>query len=168
MLARLVLSLAGIGLLAAPTVVSPQPQLLWNVTPSMPVGLYWLDHRRPSRRNAIVAIRVPDRFAGLFAARGYLPPGVPLLKRIAALPGQTVCRRGLMITVDGRAMATALTHDRLGRPLPRWHGCRTLRREEMFVLSRTVRDSLDSRYFGVLPGAALVGVATPLWTQAVR
>jgi len=45
-----------------------------------------------------------------------LPIGVPMLKRVAALPGQTVCRDGRMITVDGTDLAETLDRDRRGRP----------------------------------------------------
>jgi type IV secretory pathway protease TraF len=56
----------------------------------------------------------------------YLPRGVPLLKPILALDGQTVCRVGPLITIDGREMGIARDKDRSGRPLPSWQGCRVI------------------------------------------
>ena len=45
----------------------------------------------------------------------YLPKGIPLLKHIAALPGQTVCRTGDTISIDGITVgvqrATGITWD---------------------------------------------------------
>ena len=35
----------------------------------------------------------------------------------------------------------------------------------MFLLNSRVRDSLDGRYFGPLPAAAIIGRATPLYTD---
>ena len=67
-----------------------------------------------------VAIEPPAAIQRLLAERGYLPAGVPLLKRVAAVPGQRVCRTGLAITVDGVPMGDALDRDRRGRPLPVW------------------------------------------------
>src|SRR3546814_10608346 len=76
---------------------------------------------------------------------------VPLMKHVAALPGQRVCRNGTAITVDGIAMGDALDHDRRGRPLPIWTGCRLVADGELFLMNWQVRDSLDGRYFGPLP-----------------
>ena len=39
--------------------------------------------------------------------RHYLPKGAPMLKRVLALPGQTVCRADRTITVDGITMDDA-------------------------------------------------------------
>src|SRR6516225_9881250 len=50
--------------------------------------------------NLVVAMP-PDPLATFLAERGYLPLGVPLIKRILALPGQSVCRNELAIIVDG-------------------------------------------------------------------
>ena len=64
--------------------------------------------------------RPPEALASFLDERRYLPKGVPMLKRILALPGQTVCRSDRTITVDGIAMGEALDHDRSGRALPIW------------------------------------------------
>jgi conjugative transfer signal peptidase TraF len=113
----------------------------------------------------LVVIRPPEPLASFLADRGYLPKGVPLLKRVLALPGQTVCRTDRTITVDGIVMGEALERDRRGRTLPRWRGCRTVPADEVFLMNWRSQDSLDGRYFGTLPGAAIVGRAEPLWTD---
>ena len=66
----------------------------------------------------LVVVRPPEALASFLDERRYLPKGVPMLKRILALPGQTVCRSDRTITVDGIAMGEALDHDRSGRALP--------------------------------------------------
>lgn len=68
------------------------------------------------------------------------------MKRIAALPGQTVCRIGRNVSVDTIAMGEALARDRRGRELPVWQGCRTLGAGEIFLMNWDVQDSLDGRY----------------------
>ena len=90
---------------------------------------------------------------------------VPLMKRIAALPGQTVCRIGRNVSVDTIAMGEALARDRRGRELPVWQGCRTLRASEIFLMNWDVQDSLDGRYFGPIPKNSVIGRALPLWTD---
>ena len=86
-----------------------------------------------------------------------------MLKHVAALGGQIVCRKGLVVTVDGDAVAVAQERDRRGRPLPVWQGCHVLSGDEFFPLN-AAPDSLDGRYFGPLPRSAIVGKATLLWT----
>ena len=90
---------------------------------------------------------------------------MPLLKRVAAVPGQRVCRTGLAITIDGVPMGDALDRDRRGRQLPVWQGCRSVAAGELFLMNWQVRDSLDGRYFGPLPASAVIGRATPLYTD---
>jgi conjugative transfer signal peptidase TraF len=131
----------------------------------VPVGLYRID---PSNRLAItdlVAVRAPEPLAGFLAERGYLPRSVPLLKRVAALPGQTVCRVEVAVTVDGIAMGEALARDRFGRTLPVWQGCRVVAPDELFLMNFDVRDSFDGRYFGPVARAAVIGRAIPLYTE---
>jgi type IV secretory pathway protease TraF len=83
----------------------------------------------------------------------------------ALRPGQTVCRAGDTVTVDHAEVGTARDRDHLGRPLPRWSGCRVLGAREVFLMNPTVPDSLDGRYFGPLPVTSIVARAVPLWTD---
>jgi type IV secretory pathway protease TraF len=89
-----------------------------------------------------------------------------MLKRIAGLPGQTVCRTGLSITVDEIEIGLARERDGRNRPLPAWRGCRLLSGEEIFVMNWQSEDSFDGRYFGPLPSSAIIGKALPVWTSA--
>jgi type IV secretory pathway protease TraF len=66
-----------------------------------------------------------------------------------------------LITVDGFAVGTAREHDRHGRPLPDWQGCRAIENDTVFLMNRSEPASLDGRYFGALPVASIVGRATP-------
>jgi type IV secretory pathway protease TraF len=111
----------------------------------------------------VVAIP-PEKLAIVLAEGGYLPRGVPLIKRVLALPGQLICRQELKITVDGIEMDSARERDRRGRLLPAWQGCRALHEGEVFLMNWDEPASLDSRYFGPLPLTAIVGRAMPLWT----
>lgn len=138
--------------------------LLWNASASVPRGLYWLSAAKPLHLGELVAATPPSILAEFLARRRYLPLGVPLLKHVAALSGQTVCRIHDKITVDGTVVARALDRDRRGRALPVWQGCRTLLPGEVFLLNASVPDSLDGRYFRVLPATAITARAHPLWT----
>ena len=143
----------------------PAPKLLWNASASVPIGLYAVRRALPLYVGELVVVSPPEPLAQFFAARRYLPLGVPLVKHVLALPGQTVCRIGRAITVDGIAMGDALEHDRLGRVLPDWQGCRVLVSGEVFLMNTVPPDSLDGRYFGPLPLTSIVGRADPIWTR---
>jgi type IV secretory pathway protease TraF len=125
----------------------------------------------PAARPAVgtlLLVRPPAALARFLGARDYVPPTVPLLKRIAAVAPQTVCRRGLTILIDDHAVARAFRRDRLDRPLPEWRGCRRLRRGEIFLLNADAPYSLDSRYFGPLPAPSVIGRASPLWVEGMQ
>ena len=58
------------------------PQYVWNLTPSVPEGLYAVEPARYLRITMLVVVRPPQPLASLLDDGGYLPPGVPLLKRM--------------------------------------------------------------------------------------
>jgi conjugative transfer signal peptidase TraF len=113
----------------------------------------------------LVAIQPPDLLAAYLDLNGYLPIGVPMLKRVLALQGQKVCRNHLTIAVDGVEVGQAQERDGKGRPLPAWNGCRVIAHGDIFVMNWQSNDSLDSRYFGPLPASAVIGRAVPVWTN---
>ncbi len=166
MRARLATSLMTLGVVALllSTEGARTPRFIWNASGSAPIGLYRL---RPAGRLAVsqlVAVEPPGSLATFLADRRYLPRGIPLLKRVLALPGQTVCRDQLAVTVDKIEMGAAREHDRSGRPLPIWQGCRVIADGEVFLMNWRSADSFDGRYFGALPTSAIIGTAEPLWT----
>ncbi|WP_200410612.1 S26 family signal peptidase [Komagataeibacter oboediens] len=144
------------------------PRLLWNSTASVPVGLYRLRTDSSLHVGDLAALHLPDRLALLLSQRGYLPLGVPLLKPVAALPGQAVCRTNRSITIDGKSVGDAMTSDHRGRPLPVWQGCRRLEHDEVFVMNEAEPHSLDGRYFGPLPASTVMGRAIPIWVTPPR
>lgn len=138
---------------------------VWNATASVPTGLYAIRSKASLHVGERVALEPPPELRRFLATRGYLPTTVPLIKRIAAVRGQRVCRFAHGVTVDGFYVGAAHSRDRLGRPLPVWAGCQTLRGGEIFVMNPAAPDSFDGRYFGVLHMADVIGRATPVWTD---
>jgi conjugative transfer signal peptidase TraF len=141
----------------------PSPRLIWNASASVPIGLYRIRPAEPLHIGELVAAIPPEPLASYLAERGYLPEGVPLLKYVRALAGQTVCRTGDRITVDGTAAGRALASDWRGRNLPLWHGCQALSAGTVFLMNEQSTHSLDGRYFGPIATTAIVGRAVPLW-----
>lgn len=139
--------------------------LVWNASPSIPTGLYAIRGRASLHVGERVAIEPPPALRRLLRERGYLPDRLPLLKRVAAVSGQRVCRFAHGVTIDGELVGIARGRDRAGRPLPAWHGCRKLHSREIFVMNPAAPDSFDGRYFGLLKLDAVIGRAMPVWTD---
>ena len=108
-------------------------------------------------------MRLPAPIAEFTDRRAYLSRTMRLLKPVAAVAGDRVCRRAQYVYVRGAFAALALREDAAGRQLPTWQGCRTLLQGEVFLLARP-RDSFDGRYFGPLSDRHVMGRAHPLWT----
>jgi len=161
-------AVAAIGcLLAVRPGFRPAPRLLFNTTASAPLGFYRLTPGRFAK-GQLAAVAPPQGLANWMARRGYLPANVPLLKEVAAVGGQRVCRGGDVLSIDGAPVARILPHDRQGRALPAYQGCRRLNSDEVFLLNRHAPSSLDGRYFGPLPARHVIGGARPLWTWEAR
>ncbi len=128
-----------------------------NVSPSVPYGLYalrpvpaHLDH------GMLVVLPVPRR------VRAWWSSWVPLLKRVTGLAGDRVCHQDHILYVNGADFGPVLQTAH-GRPLPQLQGCLVVQAGEVFLAS-PIAHSLDSRYFGPVPLAAIRSVAVPLVT----
>ena len=140
-------------------------RFVWNVSASVPIGLYRIEPVDRLENTDLVAIMPDKPLADFMVKRGYIGRDVPMLKHVAALPGQEVCRTDRTITVDAVPFGDALDRDRLGRELPVWQGCQRIADDELFLMNLSVRDSLDGRYFGPIAARAVIGKATPLYTD---
>ena len=90
-----------------------------------------------------------------------------LVKRVIALPGQTIYSSGNSIYVNGRLLAEPyLPHyDPLGPPIPdasRQHPFR-VPSGEFYVLGDNRADSCDSRYWGAIKGVSIIGKVVLVW-----
>jgi conjugative transfer signal peptidase TraF len=165
MTARAALIVLAAGVLISTVGPKPLPHYIWNLTPSVPRGLYAIRPPGYLRVSLLVVAWPPEPLATVLDRGDYLPRGVPLLKRIFALSGQTVCRAGTQISVDHIVVSPAREHDGRGRLLPSWQGCRVIAADEVFLMNWDEPDSLDGRYFGPLPKSSVVARAIPLWTD---
>jgi len=95
------------------------------------------------------------------------PEGSDLVKRVIALPGQTIYSIGNSIYVDGRRLPEPYLprFDPLGRPIPS-----ATRQDpfhvpagEFYVLGDDRQISCDSRYWGPVKGTSIVGKVVLLW-----
>lgn len=144
-----------------------------NVTPSYPLGLWRIV---PLHRDVAVGDLIficPPRSADFDLARrrGYLRSGLcpgwfsPLIKTVVAVSGQRV-EVATAVTVDGTRLAHSDVRrtDAEGRPLPVFAGG-VVPSGQVFLHSNSA-GSYDSRYFGPIPAAGLLGLAEPVLTLA--
>lgn len=146
----------------ATSAISPPKLLLWNASASMPRGLYRVFPGSKISRNDCVVAWLDEPFRRLAAVRRYLPLGVPLVKRVAAVPGDRICARAATIRIDGRVMGLKKRVDAEGRRLPAWTGCEDLQIGEYLLLGEDPW-SFDGRYFGPTRRRQITGRAVLLW-----
>lgn len=159
---------SALALIAMPAFMDLPTRLVWNVSASVPTGLYAVRNDDRLRPGVLAAVMPPEPLASWLVHGGYLGRGAPLLKRVEALPGQRVCRMGNRITVDGQLRAVARETDRVGRPLPGWSGCSVIADGQLFLLNADHPGSLDGRYFGPLPRTSVLGRAVPIFVDEAR
>lgn len=137
----------------------PRPRrdlLLFNHTPSVPIGFYLRTDAALSE-GAYVTVRAADVAPALAHARGFEDPRDRFIKRVAATRGDHVCVVGTEVLVNRVSAARRLTHDRRGSPLLAWEGCRILGDNEVLLLGDTP-DSFDGRYWGPVHTSQVEGV----------
>jgi len=150
-------SLLGLAALAGVAVSNAAPTILINGSPSEPVGVYVRTSLAPERGRIIAFAAPPAAFGYLDVASPNLRR-IPLLKAIAGTPGDRVCTDGGRLVINGADRGPILWSDRQGRGLPHWLGCRRLGPGEVFVFSDRVPNSFDSRYYGPVSVARILGV----------
>jgi hypothetical protein len=65
----------------------------------------------------LVLALLPEAAARFAAERHYLPPSVPVVKRVAALASDFVCADSGIVVIDNRVAADTLLIDRDGSPI---------------------------------------------------
>lgn len=161
----LALGCAAVALIGLSAVIRANPVLVWNASASVPVGFYAVQSLDTPIVGELVVLEPPSPLGDWLLENGYLGADVPLIKHVAALPGQRVCRIGVIVTINGTTVATAKWRDRFDRPLPIWQGCQTLTNDQIFFLNPDTEASLDGRYFGPLSVDTILGRAVPIWTR---
>jgi len=158
------LSCGSIAAILLAGVVQVAPILVWNASASAPIGLYLIENC-PLEIGDYALIAPDGTLEKFIAGRGYLPENIPLLKRVAALPGDEICREGEAIFINETYVAEARIFDSFGRELPKWNGCFTLQSDESFLLNDHEK-SLDGRYFGATKADDVIGVARPVLVRS--
>jgi len=155
--ATVLLAAVSVIALAAVSMFPQKAFLVWNRTPSAPMGLYIISGGA-LETGAWAVVSGKAASATWIAKRRYLRSGWPIIKRVAAVSGDEICRDGETVSINNIPVAKALNTDGDARELPRWQGCFTLGADEVFLLNDHPR-SLDGRYFGATKRHEIIGVA---------
>jgi conjugative transfer signal peptidase TraF len=151
-----VVSAAALAALAALALPAAEDRLLYNRTPSVPVGFY-LRTDEPIQRGSFVTVRAADVAPQAAEARNFNGPRNRFIKRVVALAGDHVCARGDELTLNGGPRYERRAYDSTGAALPAWEACRTLGPDELLLLGDTA-DSFDGRYWGPIDVQTIEGV----------
>ncbi|HVT59504.1 MAG TPA: conjugative transfer signal peptidase TraF [Thermoanaerobaculia bacterium] len=144
-----------------------------NTSPSLPRGLYRLEHSAGTLHPGVLVLACPPpAVARLARARGYLPAGrcpggvQPLGKLVLAAAGDLVdlAPGGLRLNGEPLPATASRVLDSRSRRLPRYPSGRyRVAAGELWLIAPHPR-SLDSRTFGPVAEAQVLGVLTPLAT----
>jgi conjugative transfer signal peptidase TraF len=165
--------------ITAGTAWAHQAGFILNTTPSVPMGLWLVQPTNQKiQRGSMISICPVDKpIFRLARSRGYIPAGpcsgryTPLLKRVAAMPGDMVTITQSGIGVNGQSLPNSRSkfRDGAGRPLPVLSsGKYPVAPGTLWLISTHNASSFDSRYFGPLPVANVQGLARPIWVGGTR
>lgn len=135
-------------------------KVIYNPSPSAPVGFYFIDQNPTPEVGDYILIALPNVVKEMAIERRYVGPDISLLKKVFATSGDHICSKKGQVYVNHHPVTKVKTHDPSGRKLPTWNGCRVLKQGEYFLLSLYSDYSFDSRYFGPVMQNQIIGVAT--------
>jgi type IV secretory pathway protease TraF len=134
-----------------------KPPVILNETPSMAKGAYMrVDDVAKLKRGDIIAMPMNGQSRDYLVKKLGYPEDTMLIKRVAGISGDVVCRQQAAVTIGNKAVV-AVRMDKHGNSLPAWGGCRALLPNEVFLLGDHA-SSFDSRYFGPVAKDELVGI----------
>ena len=140
-------------------------ELVFNDSPSVPRGLYWIRlGAEPRERGEYVVFLPPDTAATLIYGREWLPRSMPLLKPVGGVEGDSYCVTGERFIVNDIDAGPVYFVDARGLPLPQIRGCRRVGHREFLPVSTYLDRSFDGRYMGAVSMSNVLGSGHPLLT----
>ena len=144
---------------------------LWNITDSMPRGLYLISPQKHFHRGDIVGVCLSLPLQQFGVSRGYLLSqsrcglSEVLVKKIIAIPGDTVVLKNDVLTVNGYTYPYSTlsrdTKNRLLISVPRGAYANT---KGYWVVGTHDKKSWDSRYWGAVSASQLIFKLRPILT----
>lgn len=154
------------GIVLIPTVLMlssflRHPVLIWNVTSSLPTGVYYVEGAYDY--GDIVAFDIPEHFKPLVQERQWIRTDAYLLKRVVGMEGDIICIVHNRIYLNGKHFGETRKTDSKGRVMPQLNGCQSVREGHLWLMLADNPLSLDSRYFGQVDQQTVHGKASLLF-----
>lgn len=163
------------GSLFLTTILLAQPYLVLNVTPSIQTGLYFRSEPFPLSRGDVVSFCLRPSGARYADSLGYVSRDttgrayapecpsdlVPVAKRVAGLPGDTIFVGLGQVRLPREHDPPPPRCDSEGRPIPIEYGMHRLRKDEYWLRSEH-HMGFDSRVFGPVHKSQIASELTPL------
>ena len=143
----------------------------------MPLGFYQRIDTSKIKQGDLVSVCLPKQIAAIALQRGYLRSGscpsqvIPVLKQVIAIPGDTVTLTDSNIIVNGfKYLAPFMPMDHNKQPLQKFIPNGIYRSSGGYWIygANDAVNSWDSRYYGAVNRAAIIGVYKPLLTFKIR
>lgn len=128
----------------------------------MPHGFYLVLPELNVQRGDLVVFYLPRAVMRQMRGRNWLSHVQLLIKKVAAVEGDSVCNREGKLTINDSFVAIAQKEDGEGRAIPTFRGCFQVGSEYFLPLSSHIPNSFDGRYFGAVSKDDLLGRAVPL------
>ena len=145
----------------------------FNISGSLPQGLYWMCHARVTKGVYVLFCPPQQAIFSMAKTRGYIgfgfcPGGYrPLMKKVLAGPGDVVWLTTQGVIVNGQMLPQSQPWlcDNSGRLLlPMKNQPHTLSQSEWLVMSDSCATGFDGRYFGVIDQKQIISVLRPVLT----
>jgi len=145
----------------------------FNLTPSIPVGLYWVT-QKPIKKGEYVLFCPPQKSAFQEALkRGYINSGWckggygQMMKKVLATSGDMISinSSGVWVNHYLLSFSAPLTQDGHGRKLPSINKAHyTLNPSQLLLMTDQSALSFDARYFGLINQSQVLAVIRPVVT----
>ncbi len=139
--------------------------LVYNNSPSVPIGLYRRQPGAKIRVGGLVDFPIPEAAKDYVAGRAGRLGDWHILKPVVAVAGDHVCTESDDLSINGKRLGPIIEHDSRGNLVPVWRDCRRLVEGELFVFSTRIERSFDSRVYGPIQATDVTGVYAPLWVD---
>lgn len=138
-------------------------KIMFQITPSLPNGIYWINRPDRIEKGMICAFDIPPNVYSLMKTRGWLPRNLKfyLTKPVVADQGDVIEISPSGLYINGTFFGPVKEYDSQGLSLPESYGKFILKKDEYFFASK-YQNSFDSRYFGIVRKKNIRWVERPL------
>ncbi|WP_162896448.1 signal peptidase I [Cysteiniphilum halobium] len=133
-----------------------------QLTPSMPEGWYFTYPQLDYHKGDSVVFIPNQQTENYILARKWLPKGIPLLKEIVGVAGDSLCIKNQNVYINGQWIGKVYKTDGQGNILPMFRFCGTIPKDSYFMQGVANPHSFDSRYYGLVNKAQIMSKAVKL------